>query len=140
MSGGARPAAAQQIVQSLQRCARLPPLGPPFADALSDYHRFPRPSAAAAAAAPAPLDGGRGGIEEGIVLRAPVIRLSPVLPPFASAPGDYHRFRRPSSPAAAAAPLAGGGGDIEEGIVVRTPVSRRLERAEELCYRCACCF
>ncbi|RCV33583.1 hypothetical protein SETIT_7G093800v2 [Setaria italica] len=127
MSGGARPAASQQIVQSLQRCALLPPVGPPFADALGDYHRFPRPSSspAAAAAAAAPLAGGRGGIEEGIVLRAPVSRLSPVRPPFASAPGDYHRFPRPSSPAAAAAPLAGGRGGIEEGIVARTPLKRK---------------
>ncbi|CAL5032219.1 unnamed protein product [Urochloa decumbens] len=119
-AGGARPAAAQQIVHSLQRCARLVPAGPPFADALGDYHRFsqPSPPPAAAAAAAAPLDGGRGGVEEGIFVR------TPALPPSASALGDYHRFPRPSSPAAAAqgASPAGGRGEIEEGIVVRMPV------------------
>ncbi|CAL5027589.1 unnamed protein product [Urochloa decumbens] len=117
-AGSARPAAAQQIVHSLQRCARLVPVGPPFADALGDYHRFPQPSPPPAAAAAAPLDGGRGGVEEGILVR------TPALPPSASALGDYHRFPPPSSPAAAApgAPLAGGRGEIEEGIVVRTPV------------------
>ncbi|CAN6275634.1 unnamed protein product [Urochloa humidicola] len=78
MSGGARPAAAQQIVHSLQRCARLSPAGPPFADALGDYHRFPRLSSPAAAAAPAePLAGGRGEIEEGIVVRTPLKRKAP---------------------------------------------------------------
>jgi len=70
MSGGARPAAAQQTVQSLQRCAALPPAGLPFADALGDYHRFPRPSSAAAA----PLAGGHGGFEEGFVVGTPVSR------------------------------------------------------------------
>ncbi|KAG2566143.1 hypothetical protein PVAP13_7NG211300 [Panicum virgatum] len=77
MSGGARAAAAQQIVQSLQRCAALPPAGPPFADALGDYHRFPRPSSAAAAAAAAPLAGGHGGFEEGIVVGTPLKRKAP---------------------------------------------------------------
>ena len=61
-------------MQSLQRCAALPPAGPPFADALGDYHRFPRPSSAAAAAAAAPLAGGHGGFEEGIVVGTPVSR------------------------------------------------------------------
>ncbi|KAJ1270922.1 hypothetical protein BS78_06G088100 [Paspalum vaginatum] len=66
MSGGARPAGAQQIVQSLQRCARLPALG--------DYHRFPHPSSSTAAAAA----GGREGIEEGIVVSStPIKRKAP---------------------------------------------------------------
>ncbi|PUZ47088.1 hypothetical protein GQ55_7G135100 [Panicum hallii var. hallii] len=75
MSGAAWPAAAQQIVQSLQRCARLPPAGPPFADALGDYHRFPPPSSSAAAAAP--LAGGHGDFEEGIVVGTPLKRKAP---------------------------------------------------------------
>ncbi|WVZ85576.1 hypothetical protein U9M48_032488 [Paspalum notatum var. saurae] len=71
MSGGARPAGAQQIVQSLQRCARLPALG--------DYHRFPHPSSStAAAAAAAPGAGGREGFEEGIVISStPIKRKAP---------------------------------------------------------------
>ncbi|KAF8715534.1 hypothetical protein HU200_027191 [Digitaria exilis] len=75
MAGGARRPAAQQIVQSLQRCPRLSPAPPPFADALGDYHRFPHPSSAPAAGVAAePLVGGRGDIEEGIVVTAPVRR------------------------------------------------------------------
>ncbi|CAN6241817.1 unnamed protein product [Urochloa humidicola] len=131
-AGGARPAAAQQIVQSLQRCARLLPAGPPFADAVGDYHRFPQPSPppAAAVAAAAPLAGGRVGVEEGIFVR------TPALPPSASDLGDYLRFPPPSSPAAAAtaaataAPLVGGRGDIEEGIVFRTPLKRKVPFGE----------
>ncbi|RLM65397.1 transcription factor E2FB-like isoform X3 [Panicum miliaceum] len=76
MSGAARPAAAQQIVQSLQRCARLPPAGPPFADALGDYNRLPPPSSSATAAAP--LAGGHGDFEEGIVVGTPPNNLSEV--------------------------------------------------------------
>ncbi|PAN38045.1 hypothetical protein PAHAL_7G142700 [Panicum hallii] len=75
MSGAAWPAVAQQIVQSLQRCERLPPAGPPFADALGDYHRFPPPSSSAAAAAP--LAGGHGDFEEGIVVGTPLKRKAP---------------------------------------------------------------
>ncbi|RLM75313.1 transcription factor E2FB-like isoform X3 [Panicum miliaceum] len=70
MSGAARPAPAQQIVQSLQRCARIPPAGPPFADAPGDYHRFPPPPSSAAAEASL-------GFEEGIVAGTPLKRKAP---------------------------------------------------------------
>nr|CAB3484479.1 unnamed protein product [Digitaria exilis] len=76
MAGGARRPAAQQIVQSLQRCPRLSPAPPPFADALGDYHRFPHPSSTPPAAAAAELlVGGRGDIEAGIVVTAPELTL-----------------------------------------------------------------
>ncbi|XP_066383093.1 transcription factor E2FA-like isoform X3 [Miscanthus floridulus] len=81
MSEGARPAAARQIVKSLQRCARLSLERPPFGAALGDYHQFPRPSpspAAAAAAATAATPGGRGEVfDEGIVVRTPLRRKAP---------------------------------------------------------------
>ncbi|KAL6650638.1 hypothetical protein ACP70R_009563 [Stipagrostis hirtigluma subsp. patula] len=75
--GGSRPAAAQQIVQSLQqRWSPLSPVRPPFAAASDDYHRFPRPSSPAAGTA-APGTGGRGEIEEGIAIRTPLKRKAP---------------------------------------------------------------
>ncbi|XP_062184426.1 transcription factor E2FA-like [Phragmites australis] len=76
MSGGGWPAAAQQVVQSLQRCSPLEPARKPFAAALGDYHRFPRPSSPPTAAT-APRAGGRGEIEEGIGVRTPLKRKTP---------------------------------------------------------------
>ena len=69
MSGGGRPQAAQQIVQSVQRHVPLAPRRTPFS-VPGDYHHFPLPlPSAAGAAAAAPVG---GDIVEGIVTRAPV--------------------------------------------------------------------
>ncbi|XP_062225603.1 transcription factor E2FA-like isoform X2 [Phragmites australis] len=76
MSGGGRPVAAQQIVQSLQRNGSPAPAWPPFAAALGDYRRFPQPLSPAAAAA-APRADGCGEIEEGIAIRTPLKRKAP---------------------------------------------------------------
>jgi hypothetical protein len=75
MSGGGRPQAAQQIVQSVQRHVPLAHGRPPFAVPGGDYHRFPltlsSPADAAAAAASRGSSVG-GGVEEEIVIRTPV--------------------------------------------------------------------
>ncbi|KAK1683108.1 hypothetical protein QYE76_043956 [Lolium multiflorum] len=73
MSGGGRPQAAQQIVQSVQRQVPLKPGRPPFA-VPGDYHRSPLTlSSAAGEAAAAASPGGVGGdVQEEIVTRTPV--------------------------------------------------------------------
>ena len=73
MSGGGRPQAAQQIVQSVQRHVPLAPRRKPFS-VPGDYHRFPLPVSSSAAAAAAASRGSVGGgdVEEGIVTRTPV--------------------------------------------------------------------
>ncbi|XP_047069614.1 transcription factor E2FA-like [Lolium rigidum] len=75
MSGGGRPQAAQQIVQSVQRHVPLKPGRPPFA-VPGNYHRFPltlSPADAAAAAAASPGSVG-GDVQEEIVTRTPLKR------------------------------------------------------------------
>ncbi|KAM0838054.1 hypothetical protein ACQ4PT_061241 [Festuca glaucescens] len=73
MSGGGRPQAAQQIVQSVQRHVPLKPGRPPFA-VPGDYHRFPMTLSSAAAAAAASPGSVGGDVEEDIVTRTPLKR------------------------------------------------------------------
>ncbi|CAM0904710.1 unnamed protein product [Alopecurus aequalis] len=72
MSGGGRPQAAQQIVQSVQRHVPLAPRRTPFS-VPGDYHRFTLPLSSAAPAAASRGSGG-GDVEEGIVTRMPLKR------------------------------------------------------------------
>ncbi|KAE8786047.1 Transcription factor E2FA [Hordeum vulgare] len=75
MSGGGRPQAAQQIVQSVQKCVPLDPERPPFA-VPDEYHQFPLPPSSSAAAAASRGSAG-GDVEEGIVIRTPLKRKAP---------------------------------------------------------------
>ncbi|VAH47689.1 transcription factor E2FA-like [Triticum dicoccoides] len=75
MSGGGRPQAAQQIVQSVQKCVPLAPERPPFA-VPAEYHRFPLPPSSSAPAAASRGSAG-GDVEEGIVIRTPLKRKAP---------------------------------------------------------------
>ncbi|EMS60710.1 Transcription factor E2FA [Triticum urartu] len=74
-SGGGRPQAGQQIVQSVQKCVPLAPERPPFA-VPAEYHRFPLPPSSSAPAAASRGSAG-GDVEEGIVIRMPLKRKAP---------------------------------------------------------------
>uniref|UniRef100_A0ACD5UQA1 Uncharacterized protein n=1 Tax=Avena sativa TaxID=4498 RepID=A0ACD5UQA1_AVESA len=73
MSGGGRPQAAQQIVQSVQRHVPLKSGRPSFS-VPGDYHRFPLTLSSAAAAAAASQGSVGGDVEEEIVTRTPLKR------------------------------------------------------------------